>query len=185
VNGATGDESGEWRTFGERSVYKSPAVELGQIDVEVRGGERIWHDVVRLPRVALMLLLDDNDRVLLLRHHRLIQDRWGWELPGGQVDEDEDPVDAVQRELEEETGYRAGRIEQLIIFEPLASVVDAEHLAYVGREPERIGDPTDTAEQIAQAEWTPLTSVPDLIAAGEIWNAGSLLALLRLLMKDA
>ena len=135
--------------------------------------------------MALIALLDKDERVLLLRHHRVIHGRWGWELPGGQVDADEEPADAARRELEEKTGYRAGQVEHLITFQPLASVVDSEHLVYVGHEPERIGEPTDTAEQIARREWVPLASVPSLIASGEIWNAGSLLALLRLLMKDA
>ena len=38
--------------------------------------------------------------------------------------------------------------------------------------------------RLARAEWVPLGSVPGLIAAGEVWNAGSLVALLRLLTMD-
>jgi hypothetical protein len=51
----------------------------------------------------------------------------------------------------------------------------------VGRDPERIGEPTETTE-VERMEWVPLASVPGLIAAGEIWNSGTLVALLRLLM---
>src|ERR1700753_2127454 len=97
------DESGGWRTFGERSVYDSAWVRVEQIDVELPSGERYWHEVVRLHRAAMMVLLDDQDRVLLLWRHRVAQDRWGWELPGGLVDDGEEPADAAVRELEEET----------------------------------------------------------------------------------
>jgi 8-oxo-dGTP pyrophosphatase MutT (NUDIX family) len=156
-----GRNPSQWRTFGERVIYESPWVWLGQVDVELPGGERFWHHVLRLHRAATMVLLDDENRVLLLWRHRFLPDKWGWEIPGGLVDEDE----------------------HLITFQPMVGSVDSEHLVFVGREPERIGEPTDTSE-VARIEWVPLKSVPGMIAAGEIWNAGSLVALMRLLMKD-
>jgi 8-oxo-dGTP pyrophosphatase MutT (NUDIX family) len=183
VTGADGDGASRWRTFGERVIYDNPWVRLGQVDVQLPDGERYWHHVVRFQRAALMVLLDDQNRVLLLWRHRIVQDRWGWELPGGLVDEGEQPADAACRELEEETGYRAGRVEHLINFQPMAGKVDSEHSVFVGRDPERIGEPTEVNEA-ARVEWVPLDSVPGLIVAGDIWNAGSLAALLRFFMKD-
>jgi len=51
------------------------------------------------------VVLDDvGERVLLVRRHRFIVDRWLWELPGGYVDEGESPAAAAVREVEEETG---------------------------------------------------------------------------------
>jgi len=112
-----------------------------------------------------------------------VPDRWGWEVPGGLVDEDEEPADAARRELEEETGYCAGQVEHLVTFQPWPGSVDAEVFVYVGRKPERIGEPAGVNEA-ARLEWVPLVSVPGMIAAGDIWNAGSLVELLRFLMKD-
>jgi len=175
-----GDETSRWRTFGERTIYDSPWVWLGQVDVELPGGERIWHHVVRLNQAVGMALLDGHDRVLLLWRHRFIPDRWGWELPGGMVDDGEEPADAARRELEEETGYRAGRVEHLVTFQPLAGLADSERAVFTGRDPERVGEPTDTSES-ARIEWVPLASVPGLIASGQIWTGGSLVGLLYLL----
>ena len=93
------------------------------------------------------------------------------------------PSTAV-RELEEETGYRAGRVEHLITFQPMVGMVDSEHVVFVGRDPEKIAEPTE-GNEIERMEWVPLASVPGLIASGEIWNAGSLVALMRLLMADS
>ena len=59
------DGSSRWRTFGERTIYDNPWVWLGQIDVELPDGERFWHHVVRLHRAAMMVLVDDQDRVPL------------------------------------------------------------------------------------------------------------------------
>ncbi len=181
MSDATGGGASRWKTFGERVIYDNPWVWLGQVDVELPDGERFWHHVVRLHRAAMMVLVDGQDRVLLLWRHRFVQDRWGWELPGGLIDEGEEPGETAARELEEETGYRAGRVEHLITFQPMVGMVDSEHVVFTGRDPERLGEPTETTE-VERMEWVPLASVPGLIAAGEIWNSGTLVALLRLLM---
>jgi 8-oxo-dGDP phosphatase len=174
--------SGEWRTFGEQAIYDSPEVWLGQVDVGLPGGERIWRHVVRMPRSALMVLLDERARVLLLWRYRFVQGRWGWELPGGLVDEGEDPAAAAVRELEEQAGYRAGEVRHLVSFQPFAESADAEHVVFIGRDGERVGDPV-SSEPIKRAEWVPLVSVPGMIAAGEVWNSGSVVGLLQALAE--
>jgi 8-oxo-dGTP pyrophosphatase MutT (NUDIX family) len=100
------------------------------------------------------------------------------------IDEGEEPAETAVRELEEETGYRAGRVEHLATFQPMVGMVDSEHYVFVGRDPEKVGEPTETNE-VERMKWVPLSSVPQLIDAGEIWNSGSLVALLRLLTKQA
>jgi hypothetical protein len=145
--------SGFWRAHGERAIYDSPWVWLGQVDVEPPGGDRYWHHVVRLRKAAVMALVNG-----------------------------EEPAVAATRELAEETGYRAGRVEHLVSFQPMPGTVDAEHHVYVGGDPVRIGEPTDPAEA-ARVEWVPLASVPGLLAAGEIWSAASVAALPLLLMR--
>ena len=183
MSDATGGGASRWKAFGERVIYDNPWVWLGQVDVQLPDGERFWHHVVRLHRAAMMVLVDDQDRVLLLWRHRFVQDRWGWELPGGLIDEGEEPVEAAVRELEEETGYRAGRVEHLITFQPMVGMVDSEHVVFTGRDPEKVAEPVE-ANEIERMEWVPLSSVPGLIAAREIWNSGTLVGLLRLLMAD-
>jgi 8-oxo-dGTP pyrophosphatase MutT (NUDIX family) len=65
----------------------------------------------------MVVLVDAQERVLMLWRHRFLQDRWGWEIPGGLVDNGESPAGAAVRELTEETGYRAGRMAHLITFQ--------------------------------------------------------------------
>jgi 8-oxo-dGTP pyrophosphatase MutT (NUDIX family) len=132
----------------------------------------------------MTVLVDDQDRALLLWRHRFVQDRWGWELPGGIIDEGEEPAEAAAREVEEETGYRVGRIEHLVTFQPMVGMVDSEHFVFVGRDAEKIGEPTEVNE-VERMEWVPLAAVPGLIAAGEIWNSGTLVALMGLLTLDS
>jgi 8-oxo-dGDP phosphatase len=173
------DGRSRWRTFGERTIYGDPWVWLGQVDVQIPGSDRFWHNVVRLRRAAVMALVDGSDRVLLLWRHRFVADRWGWELPGGLIDAGEDPEETAKRELAEETGYRAGRVERLVTFQPMVGTIDSEHVVFVGRDPEKIAEPVELSES-DRIEWVARASVPGLIAAGQIWNAGTLIGLLGL-----
>jgi 8-oxo-dGDP phosphatase len=180
VGEAADDDAGRWRTFGERVIYESPEVWLGQVDVGLPSHERIWPHVVRLPRAVAVALADGDGRVLLVRRHRFVQDRWGWELPGGLVDEDEDLAEAAVRELEEQTGYAAGELDELIKFQPVAEVVDGERVVFAGRGPRRVSEPV-SAEDIQRVEWVPLDSVLELIASGKVWSGASVVGLLSLL----
>jgi 8-oxo-dGTP pyrophosphatase MutT (NUDIX family) len=104
--------------------------------------------------------------------------------PGGLIDEGEEPAETAAQELEEETGYRVGRVEHLITFQPMAGMVDSEHVVFVGRDAEKVVEPTE-GNEIERMEWVLLTSISGLIDGGEIWNSGSLVALMRLLTLES
>jgi hypothetical protein len=78
----TGQGSGGWQTFGERTVYDDRWVRLGLVDVRAPNGERWEYHVVHLARIAVALLVDDADRVLMLWRYRFIPGQWGYELLG-------------------------------------------------------------------------------------------------------
>lgn len=170
-----------WRVYGARTIYDNPWIKLDLVDLEQPDGHRFEHHVVRLHAAAIAAMIDDEDRVLMLWRHRFVADRWGYELPGGLVDDGEDPIDTVAREMREETGFRAATIERLLEFEPMVGMVDSPHHLFLARGLERIGEPTEVNES-ARQQWIPLASVPDLIARGEIWNSGTLIALMHLLL---
>jgi 8-oxo-dGTP pyrophosphatase MutT (NUDIX family) len=132
--------------------------------------------------VALTVVFDDQDRVLILWRHRFVTDEWGWELPGGIVDAGEDAAATAAREVEEETGWRPGPVEHLVSFQPMPGMVDTPHELYVSRGAQRVGDPTDL-EEAAWIEWVPLDQVVELIRKGEILGSGSLVGLLYVLAR--
>jgi 8-oxo-dGTP pyrophosphatase MutT (NUDIX family) len=174
-------ESMRWRVFGERMLYDNPWVRLVKVDVQPPHGERFEHHVVRLQRVAIAAVIDDDaDRVLMLWRHRFVTDEWGWELPGGIVDGDEQGATAAAREVEEETGWRPGQMTNLLSFQPMIGMVDTPHELFVAHGAERVGAPTDL-EEAGRVDWIPLGSVLDLISKGEILGSGSLVALLHIL----
>jgi hypothetical protein len=64
----------------------------------------------------------------------------------------------------------------------VAEVVDGERVVFAGRDPQRVGEPV-SAEGIVQVEWVALSTVPELIASGEVWNGVSVGGLLGVLAQ--
>src|SRR5437899_5095255 len=121
-----------WMVHGERSVYASPWVSLTLVDVEVPGGERFDHHVVRVPNEAVGTIVTDTDRrVLLLWRHRFITDTWGWEIPAGGVDPGEAPEAAAAREVLEETGWRVADVRRQVTFHPSNGLSDQRFHIFV------------------------------------------------------
>lgn len=169
-----------WVIHGARTIYDNPWVKLDLVDVEPPGVKRFEHHVVRLSRVAVTAVVDDADRVLMLWRYRFVPDRWGWELPGGIVDDDEDPAGAAAREVEEETGWRPRKLRQILSYQPMVGMVDSPHEIFVGRGASYIGAPTDI-EEAGLVEWVPLADIPDLIKQDKLLGSGTLMALLHIL----
>jgi len=169
-------ERTRWIVHGERLVYDNRWIRLALADVEIPGGERFEHHVVHLKRAAIAVVVDEDDRVLMMWRHRFVADRWGWELPGGLVEAGEDALVTAAREVEEETGYRPKQMEPLLTYQPIAGLVDAEHLLFLARGAEYVGEPTGEVEADL-IRWIPMAEIPQMIARGDIWTSGTLIGL--------
>jgi 8-oxo-dGTP pyrophosphatase MutT (NUDIX family) len=174
-------EATRWIIRGERLVDDSRRARVSIAEVELPDGVRFEQWLLRLPRAAVVVVLNDRDEVLMMWRHRFIIDRWVWELPGGYVDdEQEDVAVTAAREVEEETGWRPGPLEPLLAFQPMVGTVDSENLLFLARGADYTGPPSDIneAEQVA---WIPLGSVSERMARGEIVGSSSIIGLLRVL----
>jgi 8-oxo-dGDP phosphatase len=167
----------KWTVHGRRRIYASPWIELWLDDVEIPGGDRFEHHVVRMRPTVTALVFDGTaERVLLLWRHRFISDVWGWEVPGGWVDDDEAPAEAIRREVEEETGWRAGPMRELGSWFNMPGISDVQCTLYRSDSATLIDSPTDGSES-TRVEWVSVRDIPRLIADRQITDADTLIAL--------
>jgi 8-oxo-dGTP pyrophosphatase MutT (NUDIX family) len=166
-----------WTVHGERTIYESEWISLCMVDVEIPGGERFEHHVVRMPANAAGAVVHDADRgLLLLWRHRFITDTWGWEIPAGRIDHGESPLDAASRETLEETGWRAGPMRPLVRYQPTNGLSDQAFHIFLAEGATYVGEPTDPGES-ERIEWVPIDEVRSLITRGEMQDGLSLTAI--------
>jgi ADP-ribose pyrophosphatase len=170
-----------FRKVSERTVFSGSLISVGQATFEGPNGEAFERDVVHHPgAVDVVPLLDDGRTVVMVRQYRAAVDRDLLEIPAGKRDVDGEPPEVTAaRELNEEIGMDAGRIELLGRFLNSPGFCDEESYLFLAREL----TPCDTSaqgleEQHMTIEHVSLDDVPRLVASGEIVDAKSIVGLL-------
>jgi ADP-ribose pyrophosphatase len=102
-----------------RRVFTGRVVALDVDRVRFPNGNEGDLEMLRHPGASAVVPFldppgDPDPRILLIRQFRHATDGWLWEIPAGRRDGDEPAIETARRELAEETGYRAGRIEPLL-----------------------------------------------------------------------
>ncbi len=100
-----------------RDVYRGRIVHLTIEDVTLPNGHVTPLEIIRHPGAAAVAALDERGRVTLLRQYRHAAGGYLWEVPAGKLDPGESPETCAARELAEEVGLAADRLE------PLGSIV--------------------------------------------------------------
>ncbi|MEM9562767.1 MAG: NUDIX hydrolase [Actinomycetota bacterium] len=179
-----GRDRGRWINHGTiNPVYESWWVKLTIDDVERPDGRRVEHEVLRGPNAAGMVVVDPDRGMLMIWRHRFMPDVWGWEIPGGAVDDGESAETAARRECLEETGWEVtGPVDHLSRHHPSCGLIAQTFDLYLADAAEHRGDPEDTNEA-ALVEWRPLDRVAADLRAGLVPDAftqlGVALALAR------
>jgi len=136
------------------------------------------------PGAVAILPLVDQDHLCLIRNHRLTVRKTLWEIPAGTREPNEGPLETARRELEEETGYRAGRWEPLVEFFPSPGTSSERIHVFVASEL-TAGEPRrEENEEIENA----IVSWDDALAMldrGEIEDGKTIVALLAYARRSA
>jgi ADP-ribose diphosphatase len=99
-----------------KTIFKGKVVTLNLETVTLPNGATVELEVVRHPGAAAIVPMRDERTVILIRQFRLAAGGFIYEIPAGKLFLGEDPRLCAERELEEEIGYRAGKIERLETF---------------------------------------------------------------------
>lgn len=125
-------KTGPWTINSARSVYKNPWIEVTDYAVTRPDGAPGQYGVVSFAHLAIGVLpIDDEGMTTLVGQHRFPFDAYSWELPEGGGKTGADPVQSAQRELLEETGYRARCWLEIAAFDVSNSVTDERSVCFL------------------------------------------------------
>lgn len=135
------------------------------------------YEVIKHPGSVVILPLVAADQVCLIRNYRVAVEETLWELPAGTLEPGEDPAQCAHRELIEETGYRACRLEKLCEFFVSPGILHERMHLFMATDLQAGLAKPESGEEI-QTHVKNLDEALRMIETGELHDAKSLIGLL-------
>ncbi len=161
----------EKRLSGE-TVYDGRIIRVERDIVGLPNGGRSVREIVRHGGGVCVAALDEQNNVFMVRQFRYAFGRVLDELPAGKLEHGEDPDPAALRELEEETGYTADRMEKLAVSYPSPGYTAEQLHLYLARGLRFVGQHLD-ADEFLNVYRLPLDEAVRRVESGDICDAKS------------
>ena len=161
----------------EEYVFRGKKFDVKILRVSLPNGRIAVKEVVAYPGAALILPISDEGKIVLIRQYRAVVDKWLYELPAGTLEPDENPMECALRELEEETGYKAGRLD--LLFKAYTAPGYSTELIhfYLARDL-RKGEVHPDSDEVIKVEEKSLGEVLEMIRDGRIIDMKTIAAIL-------
>jgi 8-oxo-dGTP pyrophosphatase MutT (NUDIX family) len=168
-----------FRKRGETEVYHGSLVTVAHAEFEGPDGTVFEREVIHHPGAVVVVPLTAERKVVMVRQFRAAVGKELLELPAGKRDMDGEATEmTARRELAEEVGRRAGRLDLLAHFYNSPGFTDELSWLYLARDLDVVPfDPQGAEEQHMTLEEVDLDAVPSMISAGVIVDAKSIVGL--------
>jgi 8-oxo-dGTP pyrophosphatase MutT (NUDIX family) len=173
LDGVTGERLRDWERLGDETLTSYKVFHCRRSRRRSpRTGAEIGFFLIDTPDWVNVLPLTPDGQIVMIRQYRHGTERVSLEIPGGLIDPHEtDPAAAAVRELREETGYEAERLEPLGVMSPNPSMMTNRCFAYLATGCRRVGElRMDPGEDI-QVVTVPVGELDGLLRRGEVDHA--------------
>lgn len=163
------------KTVQKNYIYRGKILTLRCDDALLPDGKPCKREIIEHSGGACVLYVE-NDKVLLVRQYRYAYGESLYEIPAGKLDQGEDPMQAAARELEEEAGLRAEKLELLFIDYPTPGYTNEKIYIYRAYGGVKTQAHLDEGEFL-DVEFIPLSRVKEMLKNGKIRDGKTIIAL--------
>jgi len=107
------------KTINTESILEGLIFKVIRKQVELPDGKKSLRDIVINPDASAIVPIDEDNNVIMVKQYRSTAEKVMLEIPAGKMEANETAAECAQRELEEETGYKAEKIQ--FLFAPMVS----------------------------------------------------------------
>ena len=166
-------------TISSEQVYDGALLHVRKDLARLPDGDAAHREWIKHPGASAVVPLFENGDTVMVRQYRYAPQKTFLEVPAGKLDvEGESPAEVANRELEEEAGYVAGKIESLGSFYPCIGYSDEVIHLFVARNlKEGLRQPSHG--EFIEVERMPLTKAVKMAREGQLGDMKSVVALVR------
>ena len=172
----------EFKRMKRELAYQGTIIKVYKDYIEVNGHEVVW-DYFHHNGGAAVIPVTKEGKIIMVRQYRNAIDRYTLEIPAGAFDSSyESGEECVARELEEETGHQAGKVEWLISTRSMVAFCNEKVEIYVASDLIPSKQHLDEEESIELEEYT-VEELKEKIFRGEIEDSKTVAAILAYAVK--
>lgn len=158
-------------------IYRCSVFRVTEDEATDPDGFHVKRSIVRHAGSAVVMPVDDRNRVLLVRQFRLPANRYMWEIPAGKVDDGENVFEAAQRELGEETGLSAKTWKEMVSYYPSPGFVEEKMTLFLATGLTQ-GQAHNMEDERIECRWFTPEEIEAGIASGEIQDGKTIIGFL-------
>lgn len=166
------------KQLSSKQIFDGKVVKLFVDDIELPNGKGAFREVVRHPGAVCVIPVTESGEVIMVKQFRYPFSRVLLEIPAGKLEPDEEPLDAVKRELEEESGVVAENVEFIGMTYTTVAFTDekiytymATGLAFKESHPDE--------DEFLEVVRIPLDKLVEMVMSGEIKDSKTQVAILK------
>jgi len=170
----------EEKTINIEEIYNGNIIKLEKTNVLLPNGKKSVREIIRHSGASVIIPVDNNKNVYMVKQFRKPLEREILELPAGKLDSpDEDPKSCAIRELKEETGITAKKIKHIVSIHASPAFSDEILHLYLAQDLS-IGETKLDDEELITVEKYHITELIDMIVSGKITDSKTIIGLLML-----
>lgn len=174
---------GNFKRVGREVVYKGKILEFCQDEIQTSKGHHATWDFLNHKGAAAIVPVMDDGKILMVKQWRNVVNRVSLEIPAGAKDTVEEPtLECATRELEEETGYKPGRMEFLHTIVPAVAYSGEIIDIYVAFDLQKSHQNFDEDEDIELVAYT-IEELIEKVMSNEIQDVKTMAAILAYYYK--
>lgn len=169
----------EEKQIEREEIYDGVVLHLVKDKVELPNGGTSYREICLHNGAVCVIPILDDGRVIMERQFRYAHGRVFFEIPAGKLDsKDEPPLEAVKRELREETGAVAEKITFLGCLDTTPALIDEKIWMYMA-EGLSFGNTEMDEDEFIEVEYVPLAELVEMVMRGEIRDSKTQVAVLK------
>ena len=165
------------KLLSSKEKYRCSLFHVTEDVAEAADGFQIKRAIVHHAGSAVVLVVDESERILLVKQYRLPAGKSLWELPAGKIDGGETALQAAKRELMEETGYKAKTWTKLAVYWASPGFLGEKMNIFLATGL-KAGTATPMEDERIEARWFEAAEIDDLIRAVKLDDGKTLIGYL-------
>ena len=164
------------KRISEKEIFKSKIFKIKELELELEGGKRVTRQILEKGDGALIVPINSHNELILIKEYFPAIDEYQLGLPKGRIDPGMDALTTANKELQEEIGYKAKKLDELAVLTMSPGYITQKTHIFLARElveSKLIGDEMEELEIV----FYPFDKFEELITQKKITEARMIAAL--------